>query len=37
VFFGRRAPGWALVEILFLWVAIVATTQAFLKISKPRG
>ena len=37
VFFGRRAPGWALVEILFLWVAIVATTQAFLKISRTAG
>ncbi len=34
VFFGRRAPGWALVEILFLWVAITATIVAFLKISR---
>jgi tryptophan-rich sensory protein len=34
VFFGRRAPGWALLEILFLWVAISATMLAFLKISR---
>jgi tryptophan-rich sensory protein len=34
VFFGRRSPGWALVEILFLWIAIVATTLAFLRISR---
>jgi len=34
VFFGRRAPGWALLEILFLWVAITATMLAFFKISR---
>jgi translocator protein len=34
VFFERRAPGWALVEILFLWVAITATIVAFFKISR---
>jgi len=34
VFFGRRAPGWALLEILFLWVAITATILAFFKISR---
>ena len=37
VFFGRRAPGWALVEISFLWVAIVATTLAFFRISRTAG
>jgi benzodiazapine receptor len=37
VFFGRRSAGWALVEILFLWVAIVATTWAFSKISRTAG
>jgi benzodiazapine receptor len=37
VFFGRRSPGWALVEILFLWVAIVATTWAFSRISRTAG
>jgi translocator protein len=34
VFFGRRTPGWALVEILFLWVSISATIVVFLKISR---
>lgn len=34
VFFGRRAPGWALLEVLFLWVAISATMLAFFKISR---
>jgi tryptophan-rich sensory protein len=37
VFFGRRSPGWALVEILFLWAAIVATTLAFYRISRTAG
>jgi translocator protein len=37
VFFGRRSPGWALVEILFLWAAIVATTLAFYRISRTTG
>jgi translocator protein len=37
VFFGRRSPGWALVEIAFLWVAIAATTAAFWKISRTAG
>jgi benzodiazapine receptor len=37
IFFGRRSPGWALVEILFLWVAIVATTWAFSRISRMAG
>lgn len=34
VFFGRRSPGWALVEIGFLWVAIVGTILAFSRLSK---
>ena len=33
VFFGRRAPGWALVEIVCLWISIVATTITFSKVS----
>ena len=37
VFFGRRSPGRALVEIAFLWVAIAATTAAFWKISRTAG
>ena len=34
VFFGRRSVGWALVEIEFLWAAIVATALAFSRVSK---
>jgi tryptophan-rich sensory protein len=34
VFFKRRSPGWVLVEIIFLWVAIAATTWAFEKVSR---
>jgi tryptophan-rich sensory protein len=32
VFFGRRAPGWALLETLFLWVVITATMLVFFKV-----
>ena len=35
LFFGLRSPGAALLEIGFLWAAIVATIIAFYKISKP--
>ena len=35
LFFGLHAPGGALVEIIFLWAAIVAAIIAFAKISKP--
>ena len=35
IFFGMRNPGGALIEILFLWFAILATIVAFAKISKP--
>lgn len=34
IFFGLQNPGAALVEIIFLWLAIVATIMAFAKISK---
>ena len=34
VFFKRRSPGWAMVEIAFLWTAIASTTWAFWKVSK---
>ena len=34
VFFGRRSPRWALVEIVVLWAAIVATTVTFWRISR---
>lgn len=35
IFFGLQNPGGALVEIVFLWLAIVATIIAFARISKP--
>ncbi len=35
IFFGLHSPGAAFVEIIFLWLAILATIIAFSKISKP--
>ena len=35
IFFGLHNPGAAFVEIIFLWLAILATIIAFAKISKP--
>lgn len=35
IFFGLNSPGGALIEIVFLWLAIFATIIAFAKISKP--
>jgi translocator protein len=37
IFFGLRAPGWALAEIIVLWVAIVATTIHFFRHSSVAG
>lgn len=34
LFFGRRSPGAALVEIVLLWAAIVLTIFAFARISR---
>lgn len=34
IFFGLHSPGGALVEIVFLWLAIAATIIAFAKVSK---
>ena len=34
VFFGAREIGWAFVVILALWVAILVTLQAFLRVSR---
>lgn len=36
-FFGFRQPLWALVEIIFLWIAILITIVKFYKISKMAG
>ncbi len=35
LFFGLRSPLAALIEIAFLWVAILMTIVAFWKVSKP--
>ena len=35
IFFGLHSPGAAFLEIIFLWLAILATIVAFAKISKP--
>lgn len=35
LFFGARSPGAALIEIIVLWMAILATILAFKNISKP--
>jgi translocator protein len=34
IFFGLHSPGGALVEMVFLWLAILAMIAAFYKISK---
>lgn len=35
IFFGWQNPGGALIEIAFLWLAILASMIAFARISKP--
>lgn len=35
IFFGLHSPGGALLEMIFLWLAILATIITFAKISKP--
>lgn len=37
VFFALRAPGWALVEIVALWIAILVTTALFFRHSAWAG
>lgn len=37
IFFGAHHLGWALVEIIALWIAILFTLLAFLRVSKPAG
>lgn len=37
LFFGLRLPGWALVEIVALWAAVVMTAIAFYRVSRPAG
>ncbi len=35
IFFYAQQPGWALVDIIFLWLFIAATIYCFSKLSKP--
>jgi tryptophan-rich sensory protein len=35
IFFGAQSPGGAFIEIVFLWLAILATIIAFARISRP--
>jgi benzodiazapine receptor len=37
VFFGLRQPGWAFVEIVLLWAAILGTTIGLFRISPVAG
>jgi tryptophan-rich sensory protein len=37
IFFGARNPGLAFAEIIVLWLAIIATTRAFWRLSQPAG
>ncbi len=37
IFFGLREPGLALVEIILLWSAVLATTFVFFQVSRPAG
>jgi translocator protein len=34
IFFGLHSPAWALVEIIAMWIVIVATIVVFAKISR---
>lgn len=37
LFFGARLPGWALAEIVLLWVAVAVTTSWFWSIDRRAG
>jgi translocator protein len=37
IFFGAHQIGWALVEIIVMWFAILLTMRAFFQVSKPAG
>jgi tryptophan-rich sensory protein len=37
IFFGANAMGWALAEIVALWIAILMTLRAFWAVSRPAG
>lgn len=37
LFFGARSPGWALLDILLLWAALVWTVVLFFRVKKSAG
>jgi len=37
IFFGAHELGWALAEILLMWLAILLTMRVFFQVSKPAG
>ncbi len=37
IFFGAHQLGWALAEIILMWLAIILTMRSFFLISKPAG
>lgn len=37
IFFGLRAPGWALIEIAFLWAMIILTMRYFFRAVPTAG
>jgi len=37
IFFGLRSPGWALLDIALLWLALLATTVLFFRRSAAAG
>jgi tryptophan-rich sensory protein len=37
LFFGARSVGWALVEIVILWAAILVTVDGFRRVSAMAG
>ena len=37
IFFGAHELGWALAEIILLWLAILLTMRGFFRVSKPAG
>ena len=37
LFFGFRSVGWALIEIVILWIVVLMTTVAFYRVSPPAG
>lgn len=37
LFFGARSPGWALLDIVLLWLAILATLLHFLRVKMLAG